>query len=183
VIFLQTTAAIIFQPKKFFRALATRSDTTAARRFAMVHWGIASVLLGIAEQVHATWFLSLGAPAKQIHAGGLVLLIVACFGFFWLTTRLASMLTAWEARYRGIRLPPRVVRRGLYYHAAHYLPVAVAALITVVGYVFVLCRVWPRAQLWSTGYLYVLCGEVVVAAGYLFNTYWIGMRNMMYANR
>jgi hypothetical protein len=32
-------------------------------------------------------------------------------------------------------------------------------------------------------YLYVLCGEVVLGAFYLFKTYWIGMRNIMYANR
>ena len=35
----------------------------------------------------------------------------------------------------------------------------------------------------GTKYLYVLCGEVIVAAFYLFETYWIAMRNMMYANR
>ena len=34
----------------------------------------------------------------------------------------------------------------------------------------------------TTTYLYALCGEVVVGALYLFRTYWIGMRNMMYAN-
>src|SRR5437762_3263188 len=34
-----------------------------------------------------------------------------------------------------------------------------------------------------TTYLYVLCGVVVVFAAFLFHTYWIGMRNMMYANR
>ena len=27
------------------------------------------------------------------------------------------------------------------------------------------------------------CGEVVLGAVYLFQTYWIGMRNIMYANR
>ena len=32
-------------------------------------------------------------------------------------------------------------------------------------------------------YFYGLCGVVVLAAVYLFNTYWIGMRSMMYANR
>jgi len=31
-------------------------------------------------------------------------------------------------------------------------------------------------------YLYVLSAEVVLAALYLFWTYWIGMRNMMFAN-
>ena len=34
-----------------------------------------------------------------------------------------------------------------------------------------------------TTYLYVICAEVILAAVYLFKTYWIGMRNMMYANR
>ena len=34
-----------------------------------------------------------------------------------------------------------------------------------------------------TPYLYVLGAEVIVAAAYLFHTYWIAMRNMMYANR
>ena len=32
-------------------------------------------------------------------------------------------------------------------------------------------------------YLIVLCVEVIAAAVYLFITYWIGMKNMMYANR
>jgi hypothetical protein len=31
-------------------------------------------------------------------------------------------------------------------------------------------------------YLYTLCAEVVLAAVYLFKTYWTAMRNMMYAN-
>ena len=35
----------------------------------------------------------------------------------------------------------------------------------------------------ATTYLYVLCAEVIVAAAYLFHTYWVGMRNIMYANR
>jgi hypothetical protein len=32
-------------------------------------------------------------------------------------------------------------------------------------------------------YLYTLSGEVILAAIYLFWTYWIAMRNIMYANR
>ena len=34
----------------------------------------------------------------------------------------------------------------------------------------------------TTVYLYTLSGEVVLAAAYLFKTYWVAMRNMMYAN-
>ena len=74
-----------------------------------------------------------------------------------------------------------VVLRGLHYHAAHYLPVALVALVTVAGYqVLDLSRLGPNAPV---RYLYVLCGEVVAGAGYLFHTYWIAMRNMMYANK
>lgn len=53
---------------------------------------------------------------------------------------------------------------------------------TVLGYRLALHWGWLSG---TTGmvYLYVLCGEVIVAAAYLFNTYWIAMRNLMYANR
>jgi len=40
----------------------------------------------------------------------------------------------------------------------------------------------PALDRFGMGYLYVLCGEVILAAGYLFMTYWTGMRNLMYAN-
>jgi len=39
------------------------------------------------------------------------------------------------------------------------------------------------APLYGTIYLYTLCGGTVAAAVYLFKTYWIAMRNLMYANR
>ena len=182
VLFLQTTIAVIFKPTKFFRSLATRSDEGAARRFGMIHWLIASVLFAVAARLHVNWYLSLGLMEWRISQGGFVILTVATFGFLWLTTHLAAWLTAWEACYRGLRLSPRVVRRGLYYHAAHYLPVALMAAITVGGFVL-LSRMRPFLLTWSSVYLYTLCAEVIVAAAYLFNTYWIGMRNMMYANR
>ena len=109
-------------------------------------------------------------------------LALVTFAFFLLTTHVAARLTTWEATYRGYRLPVDVVLRGLDYHAAHYLPVAVIALATVFGYRVAL----GHSQLlvtWGTTYLYTLCVEVVVAALYLFWTYWIAMRNTMYASR
>jgi hypothetical protein len=99
-----------------------------------------------------------------------------------LLTRLAARLTTWEATYRGIRLPIDVVRRGLAFHAAHYLPLGVAALATTAAYHIGL---YFSPNYWSLHgmlYLAVLSGEVILGAAYLFNTYWIAMRKMMYAN-
>jgi hypothetical protein len=98
------------------------------------------------------------------------------------TTWAAARLTAWEAAYRGIRLPLDVVRRGMAYHSAHYFPVALLTLMTTSGYSALLrLGVWTEQTLPT--YMYVLCAEVIIFAAYLFQTYWIGMRNMMYANR
>jgi hypothetical protein len=105
-------------------------------------------------------------------------------------TRVAARLTTLEATYRGYRLPYDIVLRGMYYHAAHYLPVALAAVIVVEGYQLLMRLDYS----WWIGhhhvpdnssiiYLYVLSAQVVLSAIYLFQTYWIGMRNMMYANR
>ena len=70
--------------------------------------------------------------------------------------------------------------RGMYYHAAHYLPVGIFASATVVTYHSLYHHLFDETTL--TKYLYILCGEIILAAVYLFQTYWIGMRNMMYAN-
>ena len=74
-----------------------------------------------------------------------------------------------------------MVRRALNYHSAHYLPVALAAAATVFGYQFLLARA-NLSPYSATTYLYVLSGEVVFFAFYLFMTYWKAMRNLMYAN-
>ena len=107
--------------------------------------------------------------------------LVPCMACIFLTRFLASRLTAWEAAYRGLRLPRAVVERALHYHAAHYLPVAVMIFATVVGYQ-ALIRLDPNFDRFAVRYLYTLCAEVILSAGYLFITYWKGMRNLMYAN-
>src|SRR2546426_684937 len=70
-------------------------------------------------------------------------------------------LTAWEGRYRGLRMPPVAIRRAMYYHAAHYLPVGLVACATTVGYTLLLDRgtFGPTS---GTTYLWTLCAEVVV---------------------
>ncbi len=110
-----------------------------------------------------------------------VFLTLATYGFLLGTIRLAAWLTHWEASYRGYRLPLSVVRRGLDYHTAHYLPVALLTAATVLGHDLLLRR-QVISILSDPAYLYTLRHEVILAAFYLFETYWVGMRNMLYAN-
>ena len=184
--FLRTSAFAIFQPREFYRTLATRGDVGPARRFAYVHWGVCAALFATAAYVHTMVFWLSGTRTPFfgfiVSAGGIAALFTLIFASLAFTTWLAAKLTVWEAAYRGYRLPLGVVLRGMYYHAAHYLPVAVVTLLTVIGYRVLLAQGATTLQS-LTVYLYVLCGEVVVMAGYLFETYWVGMKNMMYANK
>jgi hypothetical protein len=182
--YLRTTLEIIFRPTRFFRSTTSRGDLPAARRFAEIQWVLTSIMLGIAGWLHYNIYQHVilrSSPGMMNYA---ILLICPpiVYALIISTQRLAARLTVWEATYRGYRLPHPVVRRALDYHAAHSLPVALMVLLTVASY----------TGLESTGhlplssvldYLYVLSAEVFVAAIYLFYTYWIAMRNLMYANR
>ena len=179
--FVTTTAAVLFRPTRFYRTLATRTDTPLSAVFAQIHWAAAALLLGLAAYAHAQWFV-FGDPGSPLHPLKWAALSVGAYLFVLLTTRLAARLTHWEASYRSIRLTLPVVRRGLQYHAVHYLPVAAAAALTVVGYGWLVRHRVIDPVATTPTYLYVLSAEVVIAAIYLFKTYWIAMRNMMYAN-
>jgi hypothetical protein len=184
--FLSTTAQIIFRPTRFYRTSTSRGEHGPALNFARIQWAVSSIMLGLAAWAHWDWYerVENGLTPPAAWMGWALLLalpIVVYLAIAW-TIHLAARLTTWEAAYRGYRLPHGVVLRALYYHAAHFLPVAVVALITCGGY-NLLERTGRLSMISGSIYLYVLCGEVIVAAGYLFNTYWIGMRNWMYANR
>jgi hypothetical protein len=189
--FLRTTLDVIFRPTQFYRTLAVRGSVEGARKFARVHWWIAAGLFGLTCATHTLWYgfimSAMRSPLREprvmtMYGGAIVVLSVATYFALDGITRLAAKLTNWEATYRGIRLPYDIVLRGMYYHAAHYLPVALAAFITVMGYQ-ILLALGLLSLTTATAYLYVLSAEVIISAAYLFNTYWIGMRNMMYANR
>ena len=161
--------------------------TTSARtEFARIHWVISSILLGVAAWAHWDWYQRVEnrftPPAAWVGWVMLLALPVGTYLAIGWTIRLAAQLTTWEAAYRGFRLPHAVVLRALYYHAAHFLPVALVSLLICGGY-NLLQRTGDVQMTSGVAYLYILCGVVVVAAGYLFNTYWIGMCNWMYANR
>ena len=185
--FVSATREILFHTTDFYRTLATRLDVRRAKLFARVHLAIAAACLGITAVVH---FRTMGGMSyfsgrpNTFFTDALIATCAMLITYFALhgTTVLAAKLTNWEATYRGYRMPMNVVLRGLYYHAAHYLTVALLALLTVVGY-HELLEKQILSVLTLPTYLYVIGGEVIVAAIYLFQTYWIGMRNMMYANR
>lgn len=184
--FVRLSLLVLARPTRFYKTLATRRDIRPAQDFATLHWMACASFFAGAAFTHAMWYLRLTSwsifDGRIEAATGFCGLAVAVYIMLAGTTRLAARLTNWEASYRGIRLPLNVVLRGMYYHAAHYTPVALLALMTVLGYQLLLKT--GRLDLQSANaYLYVLCGEVIVFAAYLFHTYWIGMRNMMYANR
>jgi len=195
--FLRTTIEIIRRPAHFYRTFTVRGPLNPAKRFARWHWVIASILFGICGATHGTYDFSFAIRTQLDFPGGetgkfFTLLVGVTLGSYLFLdgiTRLAARLTTLEATYRGYRLPYDIVHRGLCYHAAHYLPVAVAALVVVEGY---LLMTWVNRSQFihyhlpdnsAIIYLYVLSAVVVLSAIYLFQTYWIGMRNMMYANR
>ncbi|MGH7176239.1 MAG: hypothetical protein ACREJC_02560 [Tepidisphaeraceae bacterium] len=187
--FFATTREVLFHPARFYRGLATREgDRLAAARFASWHFLLASLLFSATACAHVDWMLGLRSR-RALFAGdwlvfGVVVLVTSLMMYFVVkgVTRLAASLTAWEAAYRGFRLSRAVVLRGMNYHAAHYVPVVSFAFVTVWGYqVLVWLGVLRHSS--ETWYLGLLCAEVIVGATFLFYTYWIAMRNMMYANR
>jgi hypothetical protein len=188
--FFRTTFECIFRPTRFFRSLSVGPAGRKSLLFARIHWLLASILLGICTWIHADLLGGLGplqmvSPAREKTAFLLLLpvFVIGTYAFLTFLNWIAAHLTTFEATFRGIRLPRPVVLRAMHYHAAHYLPVALVAIATIGGFkVFLL--VWPlKAWGYQVTYLYVICIEVVLAALYLFRTYWVAMRNLMYANR
>jgi len=184
--FISTTLAVLFWPTAFYRTLATRQTRKRSRQFAGIHWVIVSMLFGIAAYYHFNWYRRMGslpwwADKLDLPVPAILTLTGISYVLLLVTTRLAASLTTWEAGYRGYRLPLPVVLRGLDYHAAHYLPVGLLGAGTVVAYHLLDTSSKVSGQSGPV-YLYVLCGEVLLSAVYLFWTYWIGMRNMMFAN-
>jgi hypothetical protein len=181
--FLITSSQILISPSRFYRSLKSRGEVAPVRKFARIHYAIASLMLGLAAWFHWTWaeyMVRATAPPLWMRWGMLAALPIMTFISLMLVIRLAAQLTAWESAYRGYRLPHGVVLRALYYHAADLLPVSIVGLLTTGTFHFLR----PDAVgMFGNVYLYVLSAEVVLSAIYLFITYWIGMTNLMYANR
>ncbi|MGA2582139.1 MAG: hypothetical protein ABSG31_02585 [Tepidisphaeraceae bacterium] len=186
--FLATSAHVIFRPTDFYRKLNSRGDVKPALSFARIHWAITAILLGFGVWVHSLWSYGYSAihlprphwldPTILIAAPILIYIAIG------VTQVVAARLTAFEAtKMHSLRLPYRVVLRALYYHAAHWIPVALLFLATICGYRFLYASGYVDQYISGPKYLIVISAEVVFSAGFLFITYWTAMKNLMFANR
>jgi len=185
--FLRTFCEVIFRPGQFYQTLETRSANSAAQGFSFFNRLLASMLFAATAIGHLMWLsdrYTRDTDAWDVGRVALIwfLLTLAILGILYGLNVLATWLSALEARYWGMRLPYPVVRRGLLYHSAHYIPVS-AMSVGIVWTYRVLSVHGVLDGRWDTTYLYTLCAAVIVSAVYLFQTYWIAMRNMRYANR
>lgn len=189
--FLITSLQILIGPSRFFSHFTTRTDHPAAFWFGFIWRAIASLLFALVARTHMGWVSSRTTLVLPPMIGYWTFLAYGLFAafalpmvFLFLTgiSWMAARLTTWEAAYRGLRLPLVAVRRALRYHAVHLLPVALVALATVEGYA-ALSRAGIVTQVHDLWYLYTLCGEVLIAAAYLFFSYWAAMRNILFANK
>ena len=180
-----TSLWALVTPSHFFRRLQTRRDDPRSRRFAMTHWLISSLLLGLSAALHGEWSFGQYPLGRGWSAWTTTLVALASAGvafvLFTQLTKLVALFTYWEARYWGYRLPQRVVLRALHYHSVHFLPVSLAGLLTVAGWRVALQRGWLTFA-YAPVYLYIISGLVVLSAGYVFGIYVLAMRRIMYAN-
>jgi hypothetical protein len=179
--FIKTFFDVLLRPTTFFRQLSVRGPIGRAYAFA---W-ITLIVIAIAFAWNAVghWMLVAGWRSNLFLIGNMG--FSATIVLLPLLTSFAAKLTHWEASYRGLRLPLDTVRKCMYYHYVHYIPVALLIAVTTVLFLMAndnRISFIPRDQA-GVLYLYTLAAEVVLAAGYLFWTYWIAMRNVMYANR
>lgn len=185
---VRTRNAVWLHPSRFARRMTSRTDDTRSRWFARISWMMAAIWFSIAVWHHLKWVEGRPIVAPQLptwfymgYALGTLLLPLWIYLLLALTHRIAVGLTVWEAAYRGVRMPRIAVARGMQYHAAHYEPVGLAAMVLVVGFQFAL----RHHVLGASGdliYIGSLSGFVIVAAAYLFFTYWAVMRNLLHAN-
>jgi hypothetical protein len=184
--FFRTTFQVLFHPTHFYQVLETRSLDPSARSFAAWHWIASSLISGLAVWLHLVWYADL--------AFWNVTLPILFLSFFIplpillmlvVTNHAAARLTAWEARLRGYRLPMPTIQRAMHYHAPHYLPPAllVLSIVAAMHLLAVSGVTGYYSPLAARNYLYSLSAAVIASAFYLFWTYWIAMRNILYANR
>jgi len=183
--FIRTTQKVIFSPATFFRHLQTRPARDTSKSFAtQQHW-TNSFLLGLTAAIHAdTMRLFDELPLSRAALAALMVPVFVLFVRLALgtITQLASALTRLEGGYWGYRMPGPAVRRVMNFHTAQLLPVSLVALLTVACY-SVARATDVLSGLYDIKYLVVVSIEVLLGAGYLFRTYWIAMKNIMYANR
>jgi hypothetical protein len=97
-----TSLSALLTPSRFFRRLKTRRDDPRSRRFAMTHWLISSLLLGLSAALHGEWSFGQYALGQRWSSATTTLIALAsagvAFALFTQLTKLVALFTFWEAR-------------------------------------------------------------------------------------
>lgn len=174
--------ALLRRPVGYWKSFRSRPTDAAqfrrAHRFAAWHAALAGGLFAVAVTYHARLLNIVGQGAHWLPIVAFGVVVVTALLGKWL----ASHLTAYEARQRGMRMPQPVVWRVLAYQSATLLPFALLAAATVLG--AVLLRDVSAIAFAQNLHVYIgiLAAEAIVGGAYLFWTYWMAMRGVMYAN-
>lgn len=179
---LFTTLGLLRRPIGYWASFQSRPTDAAqyrrAQRFAAWHAALAGLLFAVAITYHARLIGIRFGNGIWLPLLAFVVVIVTALGGKWL----ASHLTAFESRQRGLRLPQPVVWRVLAYQSAALLPFALLAAATVGG-ARLLVEYQPIVFAKNLHvYIGILAAEAIVGGAYLFWTYWMAMRGVMYAN-
>lgn len=183
--FVRTVWEVVSRPGGFFRRMRTREEGARSAMFAFGCDWVAGWLLAGAVAQH----LMLVVLGMRTDGAGLVFLALlgatggapVLFAILALTRKLAAWLSVLESRYHGMRMPTVAVKRAMHYHAAAMIPVAAVTLGLTSGLRPALG--WLLGRDATAEYLWGLSAWVVIAAGYLFVTYWAAMKAIMHANR
>ena len=179
----RTIREVLRSPDRFFRTLSLHDDTCRSRRFALLFLAIASLFSAKTIVYHylVTVFLSVPPPWLPPIWVLIAILPFLLFGCWYGLLELVIYLTAAEGKFWGLRMPRGIVRRVIHYWTPHVALASVVMSFVPLAYLLMLASN-NRAGLYMAEYLYVLSGMVVVAAIYLFKTYWVAMKAIMYGN-
>lgn len=136
----------------------------------------------------ATLLFHLFTSGVRIGGGipGWIASVVVTVMLFWIALivvyALVERLTSIEARFWGIRLPLGVVERVLKFHRASLVPAWLTGLV-IAGVAWAGFGTGLIGPGWIVTYLYVLSVASILCVLYLFRSYWLAMRAVMYANR
>jgi hypothetical protein len=172
----------LLSPRRFFSTLNLHGDTSRSRWFAAIFLGVATLMNAKTIIYHYanTTLLTISPP--WLPPLWLAPALPVLIGLFWyLNLELVAYLSAAEGKYWGLRLPRTIVRRALHYWTVHAAVVSIVVSFVPLAYLLMLVST-ERAGLHFAAYLYTLSGAVVLGAFYLFWTYWIAMKSIMYGN-
>lgn len=182
--FFSVCSAVLLTPWRFFQQLSTTGDVASQDSFIFMVRLVSIVPLACAVSIHLSWVDSIRTDPWFGGLGLLEMIPLFALGIYFLhkgLTVVAAWLTVWEASFLGMRLPYAVVMRTLAYHATTFLPTSLFFSATIIGY-HVLVHMGVLTLATAPTYLYVLAAEVVIAAVYLFYTYWLAMWSVRFAN-